>query len=166
MRSNGKATDQSQFLSGWKEIANYLDKGVRTVQRYEREHGLPVRRPAAKSTGSVLATKAELDAWVTASPIREVFRLSRQAPNQTSGINVSNKDGVAEMVRLREQMTGLRNEVRTSVQVLRDSLHVLQGDLNNNRFRERPRSLTLLEPNERKGYILEMLDMALRHKAS
>ena len=33
---------QLQVLNGWKEIANYLGKGVRTVQRYEREFGLPV----------------------------------------------------------------------------------------------------------------------------
>ena len=64
-----------EIISGWKGIANYLGKGVRTVQRYERELGLPVRRPAGKSTGSVIATKAELDGWVMASPIHETFRL-------------------------------------------------------------------------------------------
>src|SRR5436309_1682014 len=52
------------MVTGWKDIANYLQKGVRTVQRYERELGLPVRRPAGKATGSVMATKSELDAWV------------------------------------------------------------------------------------------------------
>jgi hypothetical protein len=54
----------SGIFSGWKDIANYLGKGVRTVQRYEGEFGLPVRRPAGKHRGSVLATKAELDEWV------------------------------------------------------------------------------------------------------
>src|ERR1051325_5251415 len=67
MRSTGKGTDQAQFLSGWKEIANYMGKGVRTIQRYERDLGFPVRRPAGKSTGSVVATKVEVDAWITAS---------------------------------------------------------------------------------------------------
>ena len=59
-----------QFLGGWKQIANYLGMGVRTVQRYEREQGLPIHRPAGKSAGSVVATKAELDRWVTAGSIR------------------------------------------------------------------------------------------------
>jgi hypothetical protein len=59
-----------EIFSGWKEIANYLAKGVRTVQRYERELNLPIHRPAGKSAGAVIATKAELDAWVTASPVR------------------------------------------------------------------------------------------------
>ena len=31
-------------LNGWKEIAGFLGKGVRTVQRWERELGLPVHR--------------------------------------------------------------------------------------------------------------------------
>src|SRR5215471_18946466 len=57
-----------EILSGWKEIANYLRKGVRTVQRYEREQGLPIHRPCGKSAGSVMATKAELDGWVNATP--------------------------------------------------------------------------------------------------
>ena len=30
-------------LTGWKEIAGYFDKGVRTAQRWEAELGLPVR---------------------------------------------------------------------------------------------------------------------------
>ncbi len=30
-------------LNSWKEIACYLGRGVRTVQRYERDLGLPVR---------------------------------------------------------------------------------------------------------------------------
>jgi hypothetical protein len=53
-----------EIFSGWKEIARYLGKGVRTVQRYEREVGLPVHRPAGKPRGSVITTKAELDRWV------------------------------------------------------------------------------------------------------
>jgi hypothetical protein len=59
-----------QFLSGWKEIGNYLGKGVRTAQRYERYFGLPVRRPSGKPCGAVLATRAEIDAWIGASHMR------------------------------------------------------------------------------------------------
>jgi hypothetical protein len=52
-----------QLLTSWKEIAVYLSKGVRTVQRWERELGLPVRRPA-QSRHIVLATTSDLDGWV------------------------------------------------------------------------------------------------------
>jgi len=67
-----------QLLSGWKEIANCPGKGVHTVQRYEYSFVLPVRRPAGKARGSVVATKADLDAWVLASPLREAFNLTRR----------------------------------------------------------------------------------------
>ena|SRR5579884_3874393 len=50
-------------LGSWKEIANYLGKGVRTVQRWERHSGLPVHRPSGSSKGVVLAFPAELDKW-------------------------------------------------------------------------------------------------------
>src|SRR4051812_33630088 len=38
------AVRSSNTLQSWKEIAAYLKRGVRTVQRWERSHGLPVRR--------------------------------------------------------------------------------------------------------------------------
>ena len=51
-------------LSSWKEIAAYLGKGVRTVQRWEQELALPVRRPVKHKAGIVVASRAELDAWL------------------------------------------------------------------------------------------------------
>ncbi len=50
-------------LTSWKEIAQHLGKGVRTVQRWERE-GLPVRRPKDGQKGRVLAFAEEIDGWV------------------------------------------------------------------------------------------------------
>jgi Tol biopolymer transport system component len=50
-------------LDSWKEIASYLGRGVRTVQRWEREEGLPVHRLAHEKRGSVYADKHEVDAW-------------------------------------------------------------------------------------------------------
>jgi Tol biopolymer transport system component len=50
-------------LESWKEIAAYLKKGVRTVQRWEQSEGLPVRRLGQDRTGFVFAYKSELDAW-------------------------------------------------------------------------------------------------------
>jgi hypothetical protein len=59
-----------EIISGWKEIANYLGKAVRSVQRYELGLALPIHRPAGKSRGVVFATKPELDAWITADSLR------------------------------------------------------------------------------------------------
>lgn len=51
-------------LTSWKEIAAHLGKSIRTVQRWERELALPVRRPDLRRSGIVLADPAELDAWL------------------------------------------------------------------------------------------------------
>jgi hypothetical protein len=68
-----------EVLSGWKEIASYLGKAIRTVQRYERGQALPIHRPAGKSRGAVFATKPELDTWVTASSLR-AYPISKSWP--------------------------------------------------------------------------------------
>lgn len=73
----GKKAAGTHILSGWKEIAHYLGKGVRTVQRYERELRLPIYRPARKSSSSVTAIKAELDRWVKGIPVQLDDRTTR-----------------------------------------------------------------------------------------
>ena len=55
---------RDQNFTCWKEIAAYLGKGVRTVQRWERERGLPVRRPKGGTAGIVSASRSELDVWM------------------------------------------------------------------------------------------------------
>ena len=54
----------TSVLTSWKDIAQYLGKGVRTVQRWESELGLPVRRTKQERKSVVLAIPAEIDAWV------------------------------------------------------------------------------------------------------
>lgn len=51
------------ILSGWKQIAKHLDRGVRTVQRWEG-FGLPTHRPKGKNRAAVCAYSEELDAWL------------------------------------------------------------------------------------------------------
>jgi hypothetical protein len=50
-------------LESWKEIADYLRRGVTTVQRWEREEGLPVHRHVHNAGGSVFAFTEDLDRW-------------------------------------------------------------------------------------------------------
>ena len=122
-----KKAQPPEILSGWKSIARHLGMGVRTVQRYERQLGLPIRRPAGKLRGAVLATKLELDAWIAASPVRQAFQLA-SVPSPIPGVNAV-KAGVAEMHILREQMLALRDEVRASMSSLRNSIESLQAGL-------------------------------------
>lgn len=51
-------------LTGWREIARYMGKGVRTVQRWEEDFGLPVRRGKSADGKVVVARARELDGWV------------------------------------------------------------------------------------------------------
>ncbi len=57
---NAAAEDR---LDSWKEIAAFLKRGVRTVQRWERTEALPVHRHQHAKLGSVYALKSEVAAW-------------------------------------------------------------------------------------------------------
>ncbi len=50
-------------LDSWKEIAAFLRKDVRTVQRWEKNEGLPVHRKPHDKLSSVYAYEAELERW-------------------------------------------------------------------------------------------------------
>jgi phage terminase Nu1 subunit (DNA packaging protein) len=50
-------------LTNWKGIARYMGRGVRTVQRWERDLGLPVRRARSSGKSAVLALPRDLDLW-------------------------------------------------------------------------------------------------------
>jgi hypothetical protein len=53
-----------QMLRSWKEIARHMGASVRTVQRWESEFQLPVRRIEARRGAVVFAFPAELESWL------------------------------------------------------------------------------------------------------
>lgn len=56
--------DAPDTLNGWKEIAAYLGKSVRSVQRWERELRLPVHRINTPDGGQIIfGTRLEIDEW-------------------------------------------------------------------------------------------------------
>jgi hypothetical protein len=60
-----KAVHHTTLLSCWKDIANYMGSGVRTVQRWEQHAGLPLRRPTSQGQKSqVLLDRHAADAWM------------------------------------------------------------------------------------------------------
>lgn len=50
-------------LNSWKEVAVFLGRTVRTVQRWEKNDGLPLRRGGPGQRGAVVASKREISAW-------------------------------------------------------------------------------------------------------
>jgi tetratricopeptide (TPR) repeat protein len=51
-------------LDSWKEIARYLRREVRTIQRWEANEGLPIHRHLHDTQVTVYAFPAELDDWL------------------------------------------------------------------------------------------------------
>jgi hypothetical protein len=68
------------ILNSWKEIANYLGRGVRTVQRWERDLGLPIHRPKGKDRSAVLAFPEELNQWLQKTPVRAATMFADPQP--------------------------------------------------------------------------------------
>jgi len=62
---SAKPDPASRRLDSWKEIARYLGRTVRTVQRWEQTLDLPVRRLQHDGGSSVFAYTHELDRWLT-----------------------------------------------------------------------------------------------------
>lgn len=78
---NGVPTQADRkLLNSWKEIATRLGRGVRTVQRYEQQLGLPVRRPAGRDRSAVMAFSDELDEWLNRAP-------KKKYPNSLPDVN-------------------------------------------------------------------------------
>ena len=57
---------ERKILNSWKEIATYLDRGVRTVQRWHADLGLPVHKVRDTRHSPVFAYRVELDEWLRA----------------------------------------------------------------------------------------------------
>lgn len=58
-------------LDSWKEIAAYLKRDVRTLQRWEKTAGLPVRRLQKPGLRAVFAYTADLDEWLRHQDLQE-----------------------------------------------------------------------------------------------
>jgi Tol biopolymer transport system component len=71
---------QDDRLDSWKEIAAYLKRDVTTVQRWEKREGMPVHRHLHDKTGSIHASRAELDAWTRSRNLPPVQQNAPQPP--------------------------------------------------------------------------------------
>jgi hypothetical protein len=90
-------------LSSWKEIAHYVGKGVRTVQRWEREAGLPVRRPQGEGKGKVLAFPEEIDGWMHSAFTRN----GDEGESELSKLRVRVEQLLAENQELRRDLNAV-----------------------------------------------------------
>jgi hypothetical protein len=64
-------TPQSEDrLDSWKEIGACLKRDLRTVQRWEKWEEMPLHRHLHDRTGSVYASRTDLDAWMRSRNLR------------------------------------------------------------------------------------------------
>lgn len=63
MPNGSTETSPGDRLDSWKEIAAFLRREVRTVQRWEKTARLPVHRLRIERQSAVYAYKSELNAW-------------------------------------------------------------------------------------------------------
>lgn len=118
-----KAAERPAVLTSWKEIARYMGKGVRTVQRWEQEFGLPVRRPLGSDKKAVLARPSDLDSWV-ALRCGMSSRCTKPGDPATSAL-LLRSNVAAEMEtsrRLRENCQHARVELRLALEALNERL--------------------------------------------
>ncbi|MFP5227602.1 MAG: hypothetical protein ACLGXA_08210 [Acidobacteriota bacterium] len=111
-------SSKPSVLTSWKDIATYMGKGVRTVQRWEQEAGLPVRRARSHDKKAVLAIPQEIDAWVAK---RTGIGPSKEHDGATSPRELQARLD-AQIVAARV-LTKSAGELRRSACELRDGVH-------------------------------------------
>lgn len=108
-------------LNSWKEIAIYIGRGVRTVQRWERDLGLPVHRPRGKQRSAVLAIPEELDYWIQNTPGRGLGELLLLRDNGSPPRHVSARSSWQRAEALRAETRDLRARSATLLRQLVES---------------------------------------------
>jgi len=88
----------NERLDSWKAVSKYLDRGLRTVQRWHVEYGMPVRRISG-STGAIFAFTGELDAWLKSRS--ETVDLK---PFRDSESNQLDQDRASELTQVGKRM--------------------------------------------------------------
>ena len=118
----------SPVLTSWKEIAAYLGKGVRTVQRWEMELGMPVHRPG-EDRHIVIAYPEELDQWVRRDPKEIEQDLSRTNGNRIDHVtasvlrqhHVSQQDKLQRMRELVKSMMEAAQRTRDNAAMVKET---------------------------------------------
>ncbi len=118
--SHHSSNSQGSILSSWKEIANYLGKGVRTVQRWENELALPVHRPVPGSRRIVITTKEELAAWLVKQQTRAQAKKEPVSHSEIVRMKRLVDDAVARAEKLRANAARLIEQFE-STRAKRDS---------------------------------------------
>jgi hypothetical protein len=132
-----------QILNGWKEISSYIERGVRTAQRWEALLGMPVYRPALKDRSAVVAFSDELDRWI-----------SRTAPDARTPNEAGNEgDTVLRLHNNMRTLTWHTLELASQTRVLQAQLR-RSLDIHRNRIAPRMHDRPATDPSRSKAAML------------
>ena len=128
----------TRILNSWKEIASYLGRGVRTIQRYEEKLGLPVHRPAARKRTAVLAFADELERWLRNTPSR-------------NGTHSNSRNGDFSSV-MELQEIQIKNDVRSQLELAKQEMERARAEYrrtleNYNALKRRVKNANASSPN-------------------
>jgi hypothetical protein len=120
-------SEDSTVLSSWKDIARYLGKGVRTVQRWERHLGLPVRRPiGASQKSAVVLYRGDVDAWLaTRFSARTLLKHGKEGNESSRSARSTLKEGIRTARELRIANQKLTEQIIASIRLLSERCDLL-----------------------------------------
>ena len=120
-------SEESTVLSSWKDIARYLGKGVRTVQRWERHLGLPVRRPiGASQKSAVVLYRGDVDAWLaTRFSARTLQKDGEEGSQSSRSARSTLKEGIQKARELRTTNQKLTEQIIASIRLLNERCDLL-----------------------------------------
>src|SRR5579864_8054087 len=144
-------------LDSWKEIASYLRRDVRTVQRWEKKEGLPVYRHLHDKLGSIYAYRNELTEWFntrqqSGSSVAASGRQDGAGKIKLAVLPFGNLSGAAEDDYFSD---GLTEEMITQITRLQASELAVIARTTADHYDSSSKSLEQMKKDLGVGYVLE-----------
>lgn len=114
--------EKPELLNSWKEVASYLGRGVRTVQRWEKM-GLPVRRLGNGSRAPIVAFTGDIDRWMQQA---RSSGLTDPAMVEQVFCKGNLRETIEQSRALREKLVLLRADQRHTMSKLMDTISKLE----------------------------------------
>jgi serine/threonine-protein kinase len=118
--ARSEPSSPKDMLDSWKAIAGYLERGVRTVMRWELVRGLPVHRVPGGGKPGVYALKSELDRWWARTRLHVVEDEHPTVPSHRPSVAVLPFASLSSNKENEYFSDGLADEIITALTGIRD----------------------------------------------